>query len=294
MIASRAETRSSAIGYLVRNRPGYVASRVILYAIIIAGGIIYSIPFFWLLSTSVKTGGEVFVDPPKWIPSIWEWNNYVRPFQTVKFAQFYKNTIVFTGADIIGTVISSSLVAFGFSRMRFRGRDFLFLIVLSTMMLPTQVTLIPQYLLFTKLHMVNTLWPLIIPNWFGSPFNIFLLRQFMLTIPHEMDDAARMDGANWFQIYFRVMLPLIAPALGVIAIFSFTYHWNDLFYPLIYLNTQENFTVTLGLQLLNTRYTTDVPATMAMTVLSIIPCLAVFFFAQRHFIQGIVVSGIKG
>ncbi len=289
-----ADARSLSPAYLIRNRPSYVASRVVLYAVILVGAVVYFIPFFWLLSTSVKDGGEVFLDPPKWIPSHLVWGNYLRPFQTVHFEQFFKNTAVFTGADIVGTLISSSLVAFGFSRMRFRGRDFLFIVVLSTMMLPNQVTLIPQYILFTKLHMVNTLWPLIIPNWFGSPFNIFLLRQFMMTIPHEMDDAARMDGANWWQIYWRILIPLSTPALGVIAIFSFTTHWNDFFYPLIYLNTQENFTVSLGLQMLNTRYTADVPATMAMTVLSIIPCLIVFFVAQRNFIQGIVVSGVKG
>jgi len=288
------DVRSYSAGYLVRNRPWYVAGRAVLYSVILVGAIVYFIPFFWLLTTSLKDGGEVFIDPPKWIPSHLVWNNYLRPFVTVQFAQFFKNTAVFTGADIVGTLISSSLVAFAFARMRFRARDTLFLVVLSTMMLPNQVTLIPQYILFTKLHLVNTLWPLIIPNWFGNPFNIFLLRQFMMTIPHEMDDAARMDGANWWQIYWRILIPLSAPGLGVIAIFSFTTHWNDFFYPLIYLNTQENFTVSLGLQMLNTRFTADVPATMAMTVLSIIPCLLVFFVAQRNFIQGIVVSGVKG
>jgi ABC-type glycerol-3-phosphate transport system permease component len=246
-----------------------------------------------MLSTSVKPSGEVFLYPPKWIPSRFEFQHFVQPWTEVPFGTFYRNTVAIAGIDIVATAISSSMVAFGFARMRFPGRNVLFMVVLSTLMLPYQVTLIPQYVLFSLLHWVNTLRPLIVPAFFGSAFNIFLLRQYMMTIPHEIDDAARIDGAGWFQIYARIILPLAAPALGVVAIFEFTFRWNDFLGPLI-LNTPSHFTVPLGLQMLTTEYTSDVPGTMAMTVESIIPVLIVFFLAQRYFIQGVVISGLKG
>jgi len=171
-------------------------------------------------------------------------------------------------------------------------------LVLSTMMLPSQVTLIPIYVLWSKLHFVNTLVPLIVPSFFGGEyafaFSIFLLRQYMLTIPMEIDDAARVDGANWFQIYWRVILPMSAPALGAVAIFNFTSQWNDFLKPLVYLNTQDNFTLPLGLALLNGRFDSEIGQVMAQTALSILPMVIVFFFAQRNYVQGNVVSGVKG
>lgn len=251
-------------------------------------------PFVWMLSTSVKPGYQVYLIPPVWIPAKFEWENYIRPWLNLPFATFYRNTIIITVLGMTGTLLSSSLVAFAFARMRFRGRDVLFLLMLSTMMLPSQVTLVPLYILFSKLGWINTFLPLIVPQWFGSAFNIFLLRQYMMTIPLEMDDAARMDGAGWFQLYWRILMPLSAPALGVVAIFSFTYNWNDYLHPLIYLNAVQNFTVSLGLPLLNSRYVTEIQQTMAQSVLAILPVLAVFFFAQRYYIQGIVISGVKG
>jgi multiple sugar transport system permease protein len=275
-------------------RPGYVAGRVALYALITIGCIIFALPFVWMLSTSVKAPGEVFIYPPKWIPSQWQFQHFVVPWTEVPFVAFYRNTVTVAVLDIIGTTLSSSLVAFGFARMRFRGRNLLFLVVLSTLMLPYQVTLIPQYVLFSHLHWVNTLMPLIVPTYFGSAFNIFLLRQFMMTIPTEIDDAARIDGAGWRSIYARMLIPLSLPALGVVAIFEFTFRWNDFLGPLIYLNTPDKFTVPLGLQMLTTQYTSDVPGTMAMTVESIIPVIIVFFLAQRYFVQGVVISGLKG
>jgi ABC-type glycerol-3-phosphate transport system permease component len=178
--------------------------------------------------------------------------------------------------------------------MRFRFRGPLFLLVLSTMMLPPQVTLVPKYLLYAELGWVNTLWPLMVENFFGHPFSIFLLRQFMLSIPREMDEAARLDGASWWEIYWRIIMPLSAPALGVVAIFAFQSHWTEFFLPLIYLSTSDMFTVPLGLQLLNTREASNVQMTMAMTLISIIPLLIVFFTAQRRFIQGITITGVKG
>ena len=275
-------------------RVGYRLWRVILYAIVLVGAIMYAMPFVWMLSTSVKPGYQVFRVPPEWIPDTWSWENYTIPWQNLPFLTYYMNTVTITVTSIIGTLLSASLVAFAFARMRFWGRDVLFLIVLATMMLPNQVTLIPIYVWWSKLGAVNTLWPLILPNFFGGAFNIFLLRQYMMTIPLEMDDAARIDGASWFQIYRQIVLPLAAPALGVVAIFSFNREWNDFLGPLLYLNDANNYTVALGLQLLNSRYNLEIQQTMAQTILAIIPVLIVFFITQRFYIQGIVISGVKG
>ncbi len=271
-----------------------IAARTFLYAVIAAGALIFALPFLWMISTSVKPGPEVYVIPPRWIPSSFNWSNYVEPWRNLPFLTFYKNTMIVTGVSIVATLISSSLVAFGFARVRFRGRGLLFTLVISTLMLPPQVTLVPLYLLFTKFGMINTLWPLIVPSFFGHAFSIFLLRQYMMTIPHEMDDAARIDGCGWFDIYWRIVLPLSRPALGVVAIFSFQAHWSDFFNPLIYLNTSDQFTVPLGLALLNSRYATAVQQTMAMTLISVIPMVLVFVIAQKKFIQGLTITGVKG
>jgi len=268
--------------------------RILIYLAIAVGGIIFAMPFVWMISTSVKPTAEVYVLPPKWIPSTFEWSNFKTPWEVLPFATFYKNSAIVTSVSIVATVISSSLAAFAFSRLRFRFRGPLFILVLSTMMLPPQVTLVPKYLLYAELGWVNTLWPLMIENFFGHAFSIFLLRQFMMTIPREMDEAARLDGASWFEIYLRIIMPLSAPALGVVAIFAFQAHWTEFFLPLIYLSTRDLFTVPLGLQMLNTREATDVQQTMAMTLVSIIPLLIIFFTAQRKFIQGITITGVKG
>jgi ABC-type glycerol-3-phosphate transport system permease component len=268
--------------------------RVLIYAAIIIGAILFAMPFVWMISTSVKPTSEVFVIPPIWIPSTIELYNYVEPWTKLPFVTFFQNSTIVSVVNIIATVLSSSLVAFAFARLRFRFRGFLFVLVLSTMMLPQQVTLVPMYLLFTQIGWVNTLWPLMIQSFFGHAFSIFLLRQYMLTIPREMDEAARLDGASWFQIYWRIIMPLSAPALGVVAIFAFQAHWTEFFNPLIYLNTDNNFTIPLGLELLNSTYTVEIQQTMAMTLLSILPLLIIFFVAQRKFIQGITITGVKG
>jgi multiple sugar transport system permease protein len=273
---------------------GHLIGRVSIYALVAFGAVLYAAPFVWMLSTAVKPGYQVYVVPPVWIPATIEWQNFIKPWQNLPFALFYKNTIIYTLTSVFGQLLSSSLVAFAFARMRFRGRGFLFILILSTIMLPNQVTLVPLYLLFTKLHWINTLLPLIVPNFFGGAFNIFLLRQYMMTIPLELDDAARIDGAGWFQLYWRIILPMSKPALGVIAVLSFTFHWNDYLFPLIYLNETKNFTISLGLPLLNSRYVTDIQATMAQSVLAVLPLILLFFIAQRYYIQGVVVSGVKG
>jgi multiple sugar transport system permease protein len=251
-----------------------------------------------MLSASVRSATEINQNPIDFLPSVWRWENYTAPWADYPFTAFYRNSVVITTLSVCGTLFTGSLVAFAFARMRFRGRGFLFVLVLSTMMLPSQVTLIPIYVLWSKLQLVNTMVPLIVPSFFGGEyayaFSVFLLRQYMLSIPLEIDDAARIDGATWFQIYWRVIVPMSAPALGAVAIYNFTAQWNDFLKPLVYLNTPENFTVQLGLALLNGRFDSEIGQVMAQTTLSILPMVIVFFFAQRNYVQGNVVSGVKG
>ena len=275
-------------------RLSFRPARILLYILVVGGALIYAMPFIWMLSTSVKPQAEIFLIPPRWLPSVWQWQNYTLPWENLPMLTFYKNTIIVTGLNIIGTLASSSIVAFAFARMRFRGRGVLFIIILATMMLPRQVTLIPLYLIWSKLGMLNTFGPLVIPSFFGHAFSIFLLRQYMMAIPLEMDEAARIDGASWFQLYWRIILPLSTPALGVVAIYAFTTHWNDFLEPLIYLNRPNMFTLPLGLGLLNGRYGGEMQQIMAQTALSIIPVLLIFFLTQRSYMQGVVVSGVKG
>jgi multiple sugar transport system permease protein len=282
--------RQAATGRIALRRVG----RVLLYVVCAAGALVFSFPFIWMITTSVKPQAQIMVIPPILIPTTLQWDNYIRPFQNLPFPQFFRNTVIVTLTGMTGVLISSSIAAFAFARMRFPFRDTFFVAMLATLMLPYPVTMIPTYVLFARLGLINTFAPLIAPEWLGSPFIIFLMRQYMMTIPLEMDDAARIDGCGWFGIYRRIVLPMATPALGVAAIYSFTFHWNDFVRPVIYLNQMELFTVPLGMALLNSRYTTDFGGTMAVATLSLIPVLVVFFTAQRHFIQGIVVSGVKG
>jgi multiple sugar transport system permease protein len=268
--------------------------RIWLYVVATSGAIVFAFPFVWMITTSLKPGTEIMVMPPVLIPSHFEWTNYTRPFQTLPFPLFFRNTATVTILGMTGVLISSSICAFAFARMRFPFRDTFFVAMLATLMLPYPVTMIPTYVLFTKLGLINTFAPLIVPEWLGSPFIIFLLRQYMMTIPIEMDDAARIDGCGWLGLYWRIIIPLATPALGVAAIYSFTFHWNDFVRPVIFLNQIDLFTVPLGLALLNSRYATDFGGMMAIATLSLIPVLVVFFTAQRNFMQGIVVSGVKG
>jgi multiple sugar transport system permease protein len=285
-------TRPAPVPFL-RVRRGLGTGLLLL--VIAAGSVVFLLPFAWMVSTSFKTTDQVYVFPPVWIPPQLQWQNYPDAWNRVPFPTFYLNSVIIVTFNLIGTLFSSALTAYGFARLRFRGRNVLFLIMLSTMMLPSQVTLIPTYFLFSRLGWVNSLKPLIIPVYFGSAFNIFLLRQYIMTIPRELDDAAKIDGCSFWGIFWRIILPLSAPVLGVVAIFQFTYDWNDFFNPLIYLNSPKNFPVALGLRMLQGTLVQVPPQqVMAMTLVSILPVLAVFVVAQRQFIQGIVISGVKG
>ncbi|MHB0877954.1 MAG: carbohydrate ABC transporter permease [Anaerolineae bacterium] len=265
-----------------------------LYALAIVGSITFLFPFAWTVSTSLKIAEQVWHQPPIWIPNPIEVGNYVRAFTTVPTLAYLKNTLTVVLVATVGLVVSSSLVAYSFSRLQWRGRDKLFLLVLSTMMLPSQVTMIPMFLIFHQIHWTNTLKPLIVPAYFGGAFEIFLLRQFFLTIPVEFDEAAVMDGATPLTIWARVILPLAKPALAAVAIFAVVFYWNDFLGPLIYLNDVEKWTLPLGLLSFQTRMQTRWAELMAYTVMVMMPCLIVFFLFQRYFIQGIVLTGLKG
>ncbi|MDI7277547.1 MAG: carbohydrate ABC transporter permease, partial [Anaerolineae bacterium] len=285
--AARVRTRRKPL--LWRTVPG-----VALTAAAALGSIVFVLPFVWMISTGFKPRWEQLAIPPVWIPSTIAWSNFTEPFQRQPVLHWYLNSIVLVVCNVIGATLSSSLVAFGFARLHFRGRNLLFLILLSTMMLPGQVTLIPVYYFFARVGWVNSLKPLIVPSYFAGPFYVFLLRQFFMTISTEMDDAAEIDGCGIFDIFWRVVLPLCKPALGVVAIMEFAGSWNDFFGPLIYLNSVRKAPIALGLRFFQTRADPQIGQTMAMTTLSIIPLIAVFYGSQRYFIQGIVITGTKG
>jgi ABC-type glycerol-3-phosphate transport system permease component len=278
----------------ISRKAGYGLGRVVLYCVLALGAVVFSAPLVWMISTSLKPEGLVYQIPIVWIPPEPRWDNYPRAWNVLPFSTFYANTAFITVVNIIGLVLSSSLVAFGFARIRFWGRNTIFIILLATMMLPSQVTLIPIYLFWATLGAVNTFWPLIVPQWLTNAYNVFLLRQFFMTINTELDDAARIDGAGWLRIYWNILMPLSKPALGVIAIQAFAWNWNNFFDPLIYLNEPRKFTIAIGLRLFQTQQSQQIPQVMAMTVVALIPVLIVFYIAQAKFIQGIVISGVKG
>jgi len=269
-------------------------SKIVILLILSVGAVVVMLPLAWMISTSLKTMGQVPVFPPIWIPDPILWKNYPEALTFIPFGQYTLNSlkvVLFSGA---GVLISCSLVAYGFARFRAPGLDILFLVLLSTIMLPPQVTLIPVYLLFDRLGWIDTLKPLIVPAFFGNAYDVFLLRQFFMTIPLEMDDAARIDGCGPLGILWRIILPLSKPAIATVTIFHFMWAWNDFFGPLIYLHHRENWTLALGLQGFRQLYSTKVNLLMAASFVAVLPCIVLFFFAQRLFIQGVVITGVKG
>ncbi len=269
--------------------------RAVATLVVAIGAIAVLFPVAWMLSTSLKTTDETAAIPIIWIPIQAQWQNYPDALTAQPFALYFRNTAIVTFTSLVGTLLSAALVGYGFARLRAPGRGFLFVLVLSTLILPPQVTVIPRFILFTKLHWVNTFAPLIVPAFFGAAFNIFLLRQFFMTIPRDMDEAAILDGAGYLQIWWRIMLPLSLPALGIVAIFHFIFSWNDFFDPLIYLNSNNVWTLSLGLAGFTASYGGSVyNLLMAATLVAVLPCIVLFFIAQRYFVQGIVVSGVKG
>lgn len=290
--ATRAATGTST---RTRSRLGSAA----WYIILIACGVVFIFPFFWTVSTSLKQVSELFDYPPLLLPAVPQWVNYATVMRTVPFLLWVKNSATVVVLVTCGVVVTASVVAYSFARFNYRGRNFFFLVTLATLMLPAQITLIPQFLLFNGLGWVNTLLPLWVPAWFGGgAFYIFLLRQFILSIPAELDEAALIDGANYWQIFWRVLLPLCRPALATAAVIAFIGSWDDFLTPLIYLNSETKYTVAVGLNFFRSvPEEAGVPVQhllMAASVMAVIPPIVVFFAAQRYFTEGIVLSGIKG
>ncbi len=272
-----------------------IVGRLVLHAVALAGAVVLLVPLAWMLSSSLKTSGLIFVIPPQWIPKPVEWRNYIDVWDQMPFALYTRNTLTIAFFAVLGTLLSSSVVAFSFARLRFPARDTLFIVLLATMMIPGQVTLIPQFILFRMIGWLNSFYPLIVPAFFGGgAYNIFLMRQFFMTLSLELDDAARIDGCSTFMIYRRIVLPQSKPVLGVIAIFGFLGHWNEFFGPLIYLNSPEKYTLAIGLNMLRGSMYVKWNHLMAASVLTVLPCILLYFAAQRYFIQGIVFTGIKG
>lgn len=255
----------------------------------------FVLPFLWMVGTSLKTNEQVLAYPPTWIPNPLQWSNYPDALDSVPFMKYAANTAIITFSTIVGALISNTLVAYGFAVMEWRGRDALFIVVLATLMLPYQVTMIPLFILFSKIHWTNTFLPLIVPAFFGNAFYIFLLRQFFRGIPRDYTDAARLEGASELQILFQIVAPLAKPVLITVALFQFLFSWNDFLAPLLYLNDESKFTLSLGLANMQSALgLSQFGQIMAVATLTVMPVLIVFIAAQRFFIQGIATSGLKG
>jgi multiple sugar transport system permease protein len=271
-----------------------IIAKVIAYLLISITAITMIFPFYWMVSSSLKTEVEIFLVPPKWLPIPPQWNNYVYVFQQVNFGRYTYNSLKLGVLWTLGVILSSSWAAYGFARVRFWGRDTLFIITLAAMMIPGQVTMIPMFLLMNKIGWVNTHYPLWVPAWFGSAFGIFLMRQYFLTIPQELCDSAKIDGCTHFGIFWRIMMPLSKPALASLALLSFMGSWNNLLGPVIYLYDESLFTLPLGLTRFSGMYVTYWAYTMAGATITVIPILIVFIFTQQYFVRGVVLSGLKG
>jgi len=277
-----------------------LVSTVTHVLLLIFGGLMFA-PFLWMLSSALKTPAELFQYPPVLIPADPEWANFGLIFQKTGMALYFRNTTLITAINLLGVMFSCPLAAYAFARMKARGRDVLFAAMLATMMLPAAVTIIPLFILFQRLSWLDTFLPLTAPAFLGNAFYIFLLRQFFLTLPPELEDAASIDGCSYFGTYWRIMVPQVAPALLTVAVFNFTAVWNDFLWPVLVLNSQDKFTLSLGLTTLWTEYNFGAGSTSirydiasAAATIVILPCVVLFLLAQRSFIQGITLTGIKG
>lgn len=282
-----------------RYRTRRLAKKVLAYAVLTALSAFILLPVAWMVTAALKPDLEpVFTVPAEWFPTkYWHWENFKRVFTDsgLPFLRYTLNSCIVVAGNILGTVISCSIVAFAFARLRFRGSNVWFYVLIITMLVPWQALMIPRFFMFFKIDWYGTLWPLIVPSFGGTAFFIFLIRQYMKTIPRELDEAARVDGLSYWQIYWRIILPLSTPALTVCAVFAFLWNWNDLLGPLIYLNGNEQFTVAIGLANLSQRAgNAQWNILMAANFLSIIPPILIYFFLQRKLIGGIASVGLKG
>ncbi len=272
-----------------------LAVNLIKYLLLIFVAGFFLLPWVWMISTSLKNPEELAVYPIIWIPDPIRWDNYLEAFRRAEFPRFLLNTMLVTIPSVIGSLLSNALVAYGFARIRWPGRDLVFSMVLATLILPGFVTFIPLYLIFKELNWINSYLPLVVPTFLANPFFVFLLRQFFMSLPEELSDAARVDGASEFRIFSQIILPLARPALATVALFQFIGSWNDYFGPLIYLNDKALYTISLGIANMRASYGfSNFAWIMAATCMSVLPIIILFFFAQRTFIEGIALTGLKG
>lgn len=269
-------------------------SGMLTHGLLIALGIVFFLPLVFMVSTSLKAERQIFVYPPIWIPDPVIWRNYTDAFDYAPFHIYLFNTLLIVAANVLGTVFTCSLTGFAFARLRAPGRNAIFMVLLATMMVPWMVTLIPVYILFARLDWINTFRPLVIPALLGSPFYIFLFRQYYMTIPYELDEAALIDGASYLRLWWTILMPLSKPVLATVAIFAFMGAWNDFTGPLIFLNDQAKYTLSLGLQAFQQTHGAAWGMLMAASTMMVLPIIILFFFTQKQFVQGIALTGIKG
>lgn len=283
------------------SRQQQVVGRTILYIVAIAASILFMIPFAWTIFSSLKTPSELYMFPPRWLPATPRIENYAEVFAVAPFGRWLWNSVFVAVLATFGSVLSAAVTGYSFARFRYPGRDLIFLLTLSTLMLPTEVTLIPLYLLFNKLKWLDTYLPLIVPAYFGGgAFLIFMMRQFFMTIPMDLDEAARIDGAGYLRIFFQILLPLAGPVLATAAVITFIGDWNAFLFPYIILNDKLKFTIGIGIKYFQT-IASNIDSMeprenllMAASLMMTAPIIVLFFVAQRYFVRGIVMSGIKG
>ena len=288
------QNQASIPGRIKSKKKSEKIGKIITYILLISLSVIFMIPFVWLLSSSLKSNADIFAMPPKWIPDPIEFSNYVEVFRQVPFFRFLANTLKIAVPVLVANVFVSAMVGYAFARFRAPGKNVLFMLLLSTMMLPSQVTMIPLFIMFKEVGWVDTLLPMIVPVFFGgSALYVFLFRQYYATFSASLGEAARIDGAGYFKTFTHVYLPMSKPILITVGIFSFMGSWNDFMGPLIYLNDMNNFTLAIGLNMFKTQYIQNWNYTMAYNVMIVAPLIILFFVAQKSFIQGIVITGTK-
>jgi multiple sugar transport system permease protein len=268
------------------------ARKAAAFLLLAAGAFLFLAPVVWMLSSSLKPNQLVF--DGKWIPSTFEWGNYTNALTMVPFGTYFRNSGIVTGLSVIGALLSSSLVAYAFARLRWPGRDAAFALTIATMMIPFSVLVVPQYVLFKTLGWTGTILPLVVPAFFGNVFYVFLLRQFYMTIPRELSEAALVDGSSELRTFWSIILPLTKPALIAVALFTFLAAYKDFLGPLIYLNNQEQWTISLGLNMFKNQYGAQWQLMMAASTVALLPIVVLFFLAQRTFVEGITMTGVKG
>ncbi|WP_156251644.1 carbohydrate ABC transporter permease [Pseudactinotalea terrae] len=283
-----------------QSRParGLRVSRGVMFLVLALGALAMLAPFAWLIRSALMTDAQIFINPPQWFPNPVAWENFPDALTAQPFARYFLNTMIIEAVVVTGTVLTCSLTAFSFARLRWRGRNLVFGVLLTGVMLPYAVTLIPTFVGWAALGALDTFIPLTVPAWFagagGGVFNIFLFRQFFLTIPYEMDEAAYIDGANPWQVFISIVMPLSKPVIVVVVIFTFIGVWNDFLGPLLYLSSSENFTLALGLATFQSAYTAQWGLLMAASLVVILPIVLLFFVLQRYFVEGVTLTGIKG